>query len=64
MQQEKGSFRNLSAGHCQHGEQLGMVERCWQYLENLKALWYGGAQRTELRKADEVKVERVSQITL
>ena len=61
MQQEKGSVRNLPARQYQHGQQLGTVK---QYLENLKALWYGGTQCAVLCKADEVKVEGVSQITL
>ena len=36
----------------------------WQYLKDLKALWDCGAQCAVLRKADEVKVERVGQVAL
>lgn len=43
---------------------LGAGKRYRQYLEHLKALGYGGAKCAVLRKGDEVKVERVGQITL
>lgn len=56
------------------GARQGQLSRLWkqpeainrrrQYLEDLKALWDGGAQCAVLRKADEVKVERVRQVAL
>lgn len=51
-------------GQLSKSKQLAAVNRRQQYLEDLKAFWDSGTQCAVLRKADEVKVERVGQVAL